>query len=467
MVGQNFHDLGYPGPLASTLQAQIQEVIRTKGEVRAETLFESAFGVGFYEYIFVPIFDSSGQVTAVAGTTRDITKRREAEDDLRASQMKTEDLVAELRSEREKLRNLFEQAPAFIATLAGPELVFEFANEDYLRLVGGREVLGKSVGEALPEVVEQGFVDLLTRVFTTGEPYVGRSMSVMLDSGNGELVQHYLDFIYQAMRDASGTITSVLVHGVDVTEQVVARQEVERLNAELEQRVEERTLQLLMANRELEGFTYSVAHDLRAPLRTIVSSSRILLEDYGSKIDEVGRHELTRQVAAAKKLATLIDDLLKLSRLSRQELQKTDVDMTALAQAVALDIAAHYTTQGCVFEIEAGMNVVADATSLSLLLLNLMENACKFSPAGKPIVVGRSVHEGTPVFWVRDQGIGFEMKYVDKVFLPFERLVVDSDFPGTGIGLANVKRIAELHGGQVWAESVPGGGSTFFFTLSS
>lgn len=467
MVGLNFHDLGYPHALATTLQAQIQEVVDTAEVVRADTMFESAFGVGYYEYIFVPIFDNDRQVLAVAGTTRDITQRRRNEDALRESRAESERLVAELQAERAKLRTLFEQAPAFQAMLTGPNFVIEFANEDYYRLVGRRELIGKPVAEALPEIVEQGWVDLLKQVFDTGEPFVGRGTGVVLDRNDGTPGQRYVDFIYQPIKDGSGATTSILVHGVDVTDQVLAQREVERLYAEMEERVRERTLQLQIANQDLEGFTYSVSHDLRAPLRAIVSSSSILLEDYGPKLDADGQHELRRQVAAANKLAVLIDDLLKLSRLGRQEIQRRPIDVTEMAMSIAADFAATDGRNQCEFVIQPGMHAIADLTSFRLLLVNLVENACKFSPIDGRVEIGQTIIDEKSVLWVKDNGVGFDMQYAHKVFLPFERLVTESQFPGTGIGLANVKRVVERHGGRIWVDSTPGKGTTVFFTLTS
>jgi len=467
MVGLNFHDLGYPEPLASTLQAQIQEVVDTKEMVKAETLFESAFGIGYYEYIFVPIIDKDGRLTGVAGTTRDITQRRHAEIALLESREEESRLVAELTAERQKLRSLFEQAPAFIATLAGPEFIFEFANEGYYRLIGRRDIIGKSLAEAVPEVVEQGFIDLLATVYESGNAHVGLAVPVGLSREGDPPETRFVDFIYQPVRDIQGEVTGILVHGFDVTDQVEARAEVSRLNAELESRVQERTLQLQLANRELEGFTYSVSHDLRSPLRAIIASSRILLEDYGAELDAEARFELERQAAAASKLAALIDDLLKLSRLARQPLNRTQVDVSQLAEGIATELAEHAKHGFCHISIEPDMTVIADATSLRLLLLNLIDNACKFSRSQGPVFVGSTRSAEETIFWVRDEGVGFDMAYADKIFLPFERLVNESDFPGTGIGLANVKRIVERHNGRVWVESDLGKGTTFFFTLGN
>lgn len=448
--GKNFFDLNYPADLATRLQNQIQQVIDTKGSVRAETPFESASGLGHYEYIFWPILSHRGDVTAVAGTTRDITLATT--------------LTSEIKAEREKLKNLFEQAPAFICTLRGPTFIFEFANEEYYKLIGHRNILGKTVLEVFPEVATQGYVELLERVFATGETFTGRGIPLSIDLGNGQKSDNYIDFIYQAIRDPAGAVTGILVHGNDVTDQVLARRELDLLNQQLESRVLERTQQLEFANRELEGFTYSIAHDLRAPLRAIISSSQILMRDYASQLDGAAITELDRQSRSAKRLAVLIDELLKVSRLSRQDLHRSALDLTALARTVAARIVEN---NDCPFEVQEGLKVFADETTVQLLLENLIGNAFKFSPNGGRVSMGQINVDGESAFYVKDEGIGFDMQYVHKIFLPFERLVTDSEYDGTGIGLSNVKRIAERHGGKVWCESALGEGATFFFTLSS
>lgn len=235
--------------------------------------------------------------------------------------------------------------------------------------------------------------------------------------------------------------------------------EILRLNASLEERVSERTRELEAANREMEGFTYSVSHDLRAPLRAIISTSMIVMEEAGEQLTPELQQLLARQAAAARKMGVLIDDLLKLSRIARQAMRVQRVDLSVLAREVADELVA----DGCpdCFEIEAGLVARGDPLLLRFVLLNLMENACKFSPNGGTVTVGRVGKD----FFVRDEGIGFDMAYANKLFLPFERLVNDDEYPGTGIGLANAQRIIQRHGGQIWAESRPGQGATFSFTL--
>jgi PAS domain S-box-containing protein len=230
------------------------------------------------------------------------------------------------------------------------------------------------------------------------------------------------------------------------------------LNVELERRVEERTRELQAANQELEGFTYSVSHDLRAPLRAIIASSMILREDFGSVLPKDASEQLIRQAEAAKKLGTLIDELLRLSRLGRAELVRSEIDLSAMAA----ELAKEQSRPDITFQIDPDLKLFGDPRLLRLVLWNLIDNAAKFSPKGGTIHVGQRA-DGT--YFVADEGIGFDMQYAHKLFLPFERLHRDDEFAGTGIGLANVQRIVNRHGGRVWAESERGKGSTFYFSM--
>ncbi|HVL38442.1 MAG TPA: ATP-binding protein [Fimbriimonadaceae bacterium] len=239
------------------------------------------------------------------------------------------------------------------------------------------------------------------------------------------------------------------------------------LATELEKRVALRTKELSEAITEMEGFTYNVSHDLRAPLRAIVSTSRMLREDYSELLPPPVQEELGRQERAANKLASVIDELLKLSRISRQAMSRTSVNLSQLAWQVIEDLraGAEDGLRDFKFTVHDGLNCQADPTLIRLVLDNLIGNAIKFSPDGGVIEIGELSVDGSCVYFVRDEGVGFDMRYVNKAFMPFERLVSDSDFPGTGVGLANVQRIVRRHGGAVWASSRIGEGSTFFFTL--
>ncbi|CAN5560821.1 hypothetical protein BH11ARM1_BH11ARM1_03880 [soil metagenome] len=217
-------------------------------------------------------------------------------------------------------------------------------------------------------------------------------------------------------------------------------------------------LQLLnKAVAEAEAFNYSVSHDLRAPLRAIVSTSSILLDELGDSLSEEHHRLLTRQKHNATRLGNLIDDLLRLSRLARVDLNLQQVDLTELCHTICTDI-----QRSCEVEIQPDMKILGDPSLLVVILQNLIENACKFSN-GKDVKVAM---EGETIS-VTDEGIGFDMSYTDRIFMPFERLVSDNDYVGTGIGLASAKKAAERHGGAIWVESEPGKGSTFYVRLSA
>ena len=263
------------------------------------------------------------------------------------------------------------------------------------------------------------------------------------------------------IRDAHGKVIGASKVARDISEKKVLEATMARLREELEQRVQERTAALEAANKEMEAFTYSIAHDLRAPLRAIASTSAMIKEDHGTILPVEAITLLNRQMGAAKRLAQLVDDLLQYSRLGRSPLQIATLDLTQLAREVVAEM--EETQPNCTFDVQEGLTIQGDRVLMKLLLQNLIDNACKFSPDGGLVEVG----ERGSSFYVRDHGRGFDMAYADKIFLPFERLVNNDEVEGTGIGLAHVKRIIERHGGSIWVHSVIGEGTTFFFTLPS
>jgi CHASE3 domain sensor protein/signal transduction histidine kinase len=241
-----------------------------------------------------------------------------------------------------------------------------------------------------------------------------------------------------------------------------------QLYAQIEQRVVERTVQLQAANKELETFAYSVSHDLRAPLRGIDGFSQALLEDYGDRLDAAGLDYLRRVRTAAQRMAELIDDLLQLSRVTRSELRREMVDLSALAADIATTLRQHEPQRALDVTIADRVVAQGDPRLLRVLLENLLGNAWKFT-SQRPhahIEFGLARHDGKPVYFVRDDGAGFDMAYADKLFGAFQRLHAATEFEGSGIGLATVARIAHRHGGRVWAEGAVDAGATFFFTLN-
>lgn len=243
-----------------------------------------------------------------------------------------------------------------------------------------------------------------------------------------------------------------------------AEEEITKLNRELEQSV----IELSAVNKEMEAFSYSVSHDLRAPLRSIDGFSQAILEEYSDRLDETGADYLLRVRGASQRMAQLIDDMLNLSRVTRREMHPEEVNLSALAGEIAGEVKKTMPERHVELLIQEGLIVNGDARLLRILLDNLIRNAFKFT--GKSdrarIEFGITQHDGNPVYFVRDNGVGFDMIYVNKLFGAFQRLHSQTEFPGTGIGLAIVQRIINRHGGSVWAEGAVGKGATFYFTLS-
>ncbi len=267
--------------------------------------------------------------------------------------------------------------------------------------------------------------------------------------------------------EQEGRVTSIVGAVKDITARKQAEQEIRKLNVELEQRVRERTAQLETTNKELEAFSYSVSHDLRAPLRGIDGWSQALFEDYHEKLDEQGKQYIDRVRSETQRMGHLIDDMLQLSRLTRAEINREEVDLSALAQVIVERLKREEPHRRVEVNIHAGMIADCDSNLLEAVLSNLLENAFKFTSKREDarIEFGQAELEGQRVFFVRDNGAGFDMAYAQKLFGAFQRMHKASEFPGTGVGLATVQRIIHRHGGRVWSEAEPGRGAVFYFTL--
>ncbi len=277
----------------------------------------------------------------------------------------------------------------------------------------------------------------------------------------------FANVVITALKDDAGNLKGFSKVTRDITERKKAEEEIRKLNRELEARVVERTAELENSNKELEAFAYSVSHDLRTPLRSIEGFSLALLEDYADKLDDTGKSYLGRVRNATVRMGQLIDDLLKLSRVTRSEMNRERVELSAIVKSIAERLTHNHPDRNAQFIIADSLTVYGDERLLIVALDNLLSNAWKFSEKASPSVIefGVTRKDGNRTYFVRDNGAGFDMAYAGKLFSPFQRLHRVEEFPGTGIGLATVRRIISRHGGKVWIESEVNKGTTVYFTL--
>jgi PAS domain S-box-containing protein len=429
------------------------------------------------------IKDEGGKVTGHVSVNRVITERKKAEELIRASEV--------------RYRRLFESAKDGILILDAETGMIVDVNPFLINLLGHtREIfLGKRIWELgfFKDVIanRENFLELQQTDYLRYEDLpletaFGKTVEVEFVS-NVYLVNHQR-VIQCNIRDISerklaegkllaahAELKRLLIEADQsqrvllsvIEDQKAAEDEIRNLNADLEERVRTRTAQLVVANTELESFAYSVSHDLRAPLRGIDGWSLAVMEDYYDMLDSQGKQYLEFIRADTQRMGRLIDDLLNLSRVTRAEINKEKVDLTAIARSILGRLQQAEPSRVVKIVLQPGLAGQGDPALMEIMLTNLLSNAWKFTSksANALIEFGQIEKDGHPVFFLRDNGVGFDMAYARKLFGVFQRMHKESDFPGTGVGLATVQRIIHRHGGRIWVESQVNQGATFYFTL--
>jgi PAS domain S-box-containing protein len=437
---------------------------------------------GQYRWIFergIPHLAPDGAFLGYIGTCLDVTERKQAEealqqkfDELRTAQQalrkQNEQLALSqqaLEAERSRYRELFDSAPVGYI-ISTPQGVIQQANAAAAALLN----------ESLEFLSGFPMVRLLAKEDRpTFFAHIGRlTRQVVEKVENWEVVlQPHQRVAFSCaitvnlVRDEMGKPSGLRWLMRDISERKQAEQKVLRLNTELEQRVRDRTAELQKANQELEAFSYSVSHDLRAPLRSIAGFSKAVLEEYRDKLDKQAVTYLQHANDASKRMSQLIEDLLAFSRYTRCEMRRQHVDLSALAEGIVTDLLRSDPKRNVEVKIAPGIQVDGDEALLRIAMQNLLDNAWKFT-GKKPnarIELGIAEKNGGSAYFVQDNGAGFSMEHARRLFGVFQRLHSTEEFPGTGVGLATVRRIFHRHGGDIWAESEVDKGATFYFTV--
>jgi PAS domain S-box-containing protein len=450
-IGKTNRELGMSGDLVCHWESVVRQVIETGQENVVEFQFPTLNGLKYYQSRLVAEFTKDGFINSVLGISRDITGLKQVEEALRNSE--------------QRFRATFNQAAVGIA---------QVEMNGQWRLVNQK--LCDITGYTREELLERTFQDIThpddlnTDLENVGRMLAGEISTYSMEKRyiRKDTSPVWINLTASVVRNGAGEPSYFIAIVEDISDRKRFQQEITQLNQDLERRVVERTAQLEVANRELEAFSYSVSHDLRAPLRSVDGFSQALLERYADTLDEKGKHYLNRIRAGSQRMGELIDDLLELARVTRTEMRRTQVDLSAIASEIAIELRQTQPERQVEFAIAPGIVAQGDARLLRIILENLLHNAWKFTSNRLYACVEFGIilqTDSQPAYFVRDNGAGFDMAYANKLFGAFVRLHSMTEFPGTGIGLATVQRIVHRHGGRVWAEGAVEQGATFYFTL--
>jgi len=408
----------------------------------------------------------SAMTDAVRGRERELRDRNEelamAEEELRQQIDEYQMSQDHLGESEERYRLLVESSPDAIVIHCGGRYVF--ANPAALRLYGADhpdQLVGRPITDFVHPDSHEVVAERIRRLYAERKPVpLSEQQLIRLDGTVVDVDVIGIPFTF----DGQPAVQVVLR---DITRRKLAEERIRRLNEELEQRVNERTILLETANRELESFSYSVSHDLRAPLRHIDGFSMALMEDCGDSLPETAAPYLEKIKSASRRMGQLIDDLLDLSRVSRSTMRRESVNLSRMVRELAREYEDSQPDRRVEFEIADGVVAKGDPTLLRVALANLMDNAWKYTGKKESahIRFGETIIDGERVIYVSDDGAGFDMRFVNKLFGPFQRLHRADEFEGTGIGLATVQRIAQRHGGRAWAKGEEGKGATFYLVI--
>ena len=446
IAGSTDDDLFAPHQ-AAIFRANDREVIERGTALEFEETVDYVDGPRTNIVCKFPIPDAAGNIVAIGGIATDITERIEAE------------------AARARLASIVESSQDAIFTRS-PDGIIQSWNAGAECLYGytAAEAIGQPISRLVPPDRKHERADNWRRL-SQGQPVPPYETVRITKDGRRINVSVSLS----PLRDRAGNVTGVAAIIHDITKRKRAEEEIRRLNQELELRVRQRTADLAEAVAELQAFSYSVSHDLRSPLRSIVGFGKILLKENYNQLDDEGKRLLERSIAAGQRMEQLIDDLLHLAQISHRQILAGKVNLSVVAKE-AIDSLAEADPERCVdVVITPDMNVLADPGLMRVVMDNLIGNAWKFTAklSRARIEVGATRSDGSTVYFVRDNGAGFDMARAEKLFNAFQRMHRASDFEGTGIGLATVRRIIRRHRGRIWVESAVDRGTTVFFTLGN